>query len=252
VDLNLDASATQLSTSGKFSTSMEIFDSLGNSHIITIAFTKTAVANQWSYSLSFPNADVTTPIPPVTGNLQFDSNGKLIAPTNTAAPPVLNVTGLLDGASNLSLTWNIFDQGVPRFTQFSQPSATSALAQDGSGAANLIRVGLSDGGKVVAQYSNGDQVVVGQVAMATVRNPQSLIAVGNSNYALSAKSALPAIGLPGTGGRGSILGGTVEASTVDIAREFTNLIVFQRGYQANARLVTTVDEVSQETINLKR
>ena len=88
--------------------------------------------------------------------------------------------------------------------------------------------------------------------MATIRNPQSLLAVGNSNYALSARSATPATGLPGTGGRGTILGGTIEASTVDIAREFTNLIVYQRGYQANAKMVTTVDEISQETINLKR
>ena len=85
-----------------------------------------------------------------------------------------------------------------------------------------------------------------------MRNPQSLIAAGNNNYLLSARSALPAIGLPGSGGRGQVLGGTVEASTVDIAREFTNLIVYQRGYQANARVVTTADEISQETINLKR
>jgi flagellar hook protein FlgE len=165
---------------------------------------------------------------------------------------VLNITGFADGASNMALRWNIFDGQTPRLTQFSQSSAASALAQNGSPAANLIRVGLSDGGRVVAQYSNGEQVIVGQVAMATIRNPQSLLAAGNSNYSLSARSALPAIGLPGTGGRGSILGGTTEASTVDIAREFTNLIVYQRGYQANARLVTTVDEVSQETINLKR
>ena len=252
VDLNLDASATATSPTGKFSTSMEVFDSLGNSHIITVTFTKTATANQWGYSLTFPATDATPAPAAVTGTLQFDSNGKLATPTAAAAPPVMNITGLNDGATPLSLTWNIYNQTVPRLTQFSQPSATSALAQDGSGAANLIRVGLSDGGKVVAQYSNGDQVVVGQMAMSTVRNPQSLISVGNSNYALSAKSALPAIGLPGTGGRGSILGGTVEASTVDIAREFTNLIIFQRGYQANARLVTTVDEISQETINLKR
>jgi flagellar hook protein FlgE len=88
--------------------------------------------------------------------------------------------------------------------------------------------------------------------MASIRNPESLIAVGNNNYQLSARSALPAIGLPGTGGRGSIQGGAVEFSTVDIAREFTQLIVLQRGYQANAKVVTTVDEISQDTINLKR
>ena len=252
VDLNLDASATSTSATGKFSSSIEIFDSLGNSHVISVNFTKTATAGQWGYSLTFPAADVTAPITPVTGTLTFDSAGKLTAPTSVAAAPVLNVTGLKDGAAPLALTWNIFDQGVPRFTQYSQPSATSALDQDGSAAANLLRVGLSDGGRVVAQYSNGDQVVVGQMAMVTMRNPQSLISVGNSNYALSAKSALPAIGLPGTGGRGQILGGTIEASTVDIAREFTQLIVLQRGYQANAKVITAVDELSQETINLKR
>jgi flagellar hook protein FlgE len=88
--------------------------------------------------------------------------------------------------------------------------------------------------------------------MASVRNPESLVSVGDNNYQLSARSALPAIGRPGTGGRGTILGGAVESSTVDIAREFTNLIVLQRGYQANTRVITTVDEISQETINLKR
>jgi flagellar hook protein FlgE len=88
--------------------------------------------------------------------------------------------------------------------------------------------------------------------MASIRNPESLIAMGNNNYQLSARTALPAIGLPGTGGRGSIIGGAVEYSTVDIAREFTQLIVLQRGYQANSKVITAVDELSQETINLKR
>ncbi len=88
--------------------------------------------------------------------------------------------------------------------------------------------------------------------MASIRNPESLLAVGENNYQLGAQSATPAIGIPGTGGRGNILGSAVEASTVDIAREFTNLIVLQRGYQANTKVITTVDEISQDTINLKR
>ena len=126
------------------------------------------------------------------------------------------------------------------------------LAQNGSAAANLVSVGLADGGQVLAQYSNGQKVVVGQLAMATVRNAESLIAVGNSNYQTSALSALPAIGVPGTGGRGTVLGGSIEASTVDIAKEFTNLIVFQRGYEANAKVITTVDQLSSATIALKQ
>jgi flagellar hook protein FlgE len=88
--------------------------------------------------------------------------------------------------------------------------------------------------------------------MASIRNPESLVAVGDNNFQVSARSALPAVGVPGSGGRGTILGAAVESSTVDIAKEFTNLIVLQRGYQANTRVITTVDEISQETINLKR
>jgi flagellar hook protein FlgE len=252
VDLNLDASATNGSPTGSFSTSIQVYDALGNSHIVTFDFTKTTTANQWNYSLSFPSADVSSPITPVTGTLTFDGTGALISPTPSAAAPTLNVTGLTDGAANLSINWNIFNGTTPRITQYSQPSATSALSQDGAAAANLVHVGLADGGKIIAQYSSGDQVTVGQLAMATIRNPESLLAVGNSSFGLSALSALPSVGLPNTGGRGQILGASVEASTVDIAREFTNLIVFQRGYQANTKVITTVDQISQDTINLKQ
>jgi flagellar hook protein FlgE len=252
VDLNLNSSATAGPPPDTFSTSIEVYDSLGNSHVVTIQFTKTATANEWDYQMSFPDADLTAAGTPVTGTVTFDGTGALTSPTPADAAPVLDVTGLLNGASDMSITWDLFNNSAPRLTQFAQPSATAALAQNGSPAANLVRVGLADGGKIIAQYSNGQQVIVGQMAMATVRNPQSLIAIGNNNFQLSARSALPAIGVPGTGGRGTVLGGAVEASTVDIAREFTNLIVFQRGYQANTRVVTTVDEISQETINLKR
>lgn len=252
VDLNLNAAATPGPPPDEFATPIEVYDSLGNSHVVTVRFTKTANAGEWDYAVSFPDADLTAAGTPTTGTITFDSDGKLVSPLVTDAPPVLVAAGLKDGASDMSITWNLFNGSTPRLTQFSQPSATSALEQDGAPPANLVRVGLGNGGQILAQYSDGLQVVMGQMAMATVRNPQSLIAAGNSNFQLSARSAVPAIGLPDTGGRGSVLGGNVEASTVDIAREFTNLIVYQRGYQANTRVITTVDEVSQETINLKR
>ncbi len=252
VDLNLNAGAVAGEATGEFSTSIEVFDSLGNSHMVTFNFTKSDTANQWNYSVSVPDADFGSAYTPVTGSLTFDGNGKLTSPTSTDAAPVIPLTGLADGASDMSITWNIFNNGVPRISQYSQTSATAANDQDGGPAANLIRVGLADGGKVVALYSNGTQTVVGQVAMALIRNPQSLIAMGNSNFGLSARSALPAVGLPNTGGRGAVLGGSVEGSTVDIAKEFTNLIVLQRAYQANSKVVTTVDQLSQDTINLKQ
>jgi flagellar hook protein FlgE len=202
--------------------------------------------------VTVPNGDLNSTFTPVTGSITFDSSGKLTSPSATDDQPTIAITGLADGAEDMSVTWGFWNGTTARLTQYSQNSAVSAISQDGGGAANLVRVGLADGGKILAQYSNGQQTVVGQLAMALVRNPESLIAVGDNNFALSARSAVPAIGLPNTGGRGSILGGAVEASTVDIAKEFTNLIVLQRGYQANARVVTAVDELSQETINLKR
>jgi flagellar hook protein FlgE len=251
VDLNLNAAATAGPPPDTFSTSMQVFDSLGNTHIINFNFTKTSTANQWSYSMSFPDADLNAAGTPVTGTLTFDGFGNLTNPKPTDAPKVLTATGLKDGAADMNITWNLFNGTTSRITQFSKLSATSALTQDGAAAADLASIGISDGGKVIAQYSNGDQITVGQLAMATIRNPDSLIAVGNNNFQVSARSALPAVGLPATGGRGQVLGGHLEASTVDIAREFTNLIVFQRAYQANTRVVTTVDQLSQDTIDLK-
>jgi flagellar hook protein FlgE len=251
-DMNLTANSTAGPPATQFSTTIEVFDSLGSSHSVTVNFTKTATPGQWDYALSFPDADVTSPITPVTGTLTFNSEGKLIDPPAAGPFPAITVSGLTNGAADMTMTWQLYNGTSPRLNQYAQPSAVSANAQDGSPAAQLIRVGLDDGGRILAQYSDGQQIMVGQLAMAAIRNPESLVAVGNNNYQLSARSALPAIGTPGTGGRGTILGGAVEFSTVDIAREFTNLIVLQRGYQANTRVVTTVDELSQETINLKR
>ena len=256
-DLNLNASAAA-DASSKFTTPMTVFDTLGTSHVLTLSFEKTG-ANTWSYDVSLPGADVTggTPGTPfdiagATGTLTFDTGGALIDPA-AGSPIVFSIPGLADGAADMNITWDPYTAaGGGRITQFSQPSAPSANSQNGSGAAQLVHVGLADGGDILAQYSNGDQVVVGKVAMASIRNPDTLIAAGNNNFQLSARTATPSIGLSGTGGRGMISGGSVEASTVDIAQEFTNLIVYQRGYQANSRVVSTADQLSQDTINLIR
>ena len=148
------------------------------------------------------------------------------------------------------MTWHLYDGRSPQVTQYNAPSAPSATTQDGSSAASLTQVGLTDGGTDRGQYSNGTQIAVAQLALASIPNPQSLIAIGNNSFQSSAKTSLPSVGLPDTGGRGQVLGGSLEASTVDIAKEFTNLIVYQRAYQVNARVVTTVDQISQDTVNL--
>jgi len=255
LDLNLNSSAAADATS-EFSTPITIYDSLGTSHVLTFNFAKTG-PNEWSYQLTVPGDDVTggtagTPFPigGASGTLTFDANGQLADPV-LGSPIQFSIPGLADGASDLNLSWDPYTSaGVGRITQFGQKSAPSASMQNGSAAAQLIHVGLADGGQILAQYSNGDQLVVGQVALASIRNPDTLIAAGNNNFQLSARTATPSIGVPGTGGRGTIVGGSIEASTVDIAREFTNLIVYQRGYEANSRVVTTADQLSQDTINL--
>jgi flagellar hook protein FlgE len=257
MDLNLNSSAVADTTS-QFSDTIKVYDSLGTSHVVTVHFVK-AAANQWNYNMTVPGEEIGggtagTPfdISGASGSLTFGTDGQLTSPT-VGSPIAFSIAGLATGASDMNLSWNPFTStGAGRITQFGQPSAPSASSQNGSAAAQLIRVGLADGGKMLAQYSDGQQVIVGQVAMAGVRNPESLIASGNNNYQVSARTATPAIGLPNQGGRGDIVGGAIESSTVDIAREFTNLIVLQRGYQANSRVITTVDELSQETINLKR
>jgi flagellar hook protein FlgE len=256
VDLNLNAAAQAGQPDGVYSTPIEIVDSLGGTHLLTIDFTKSATPNEWSYSVSIAGADIGSTNANeelANGTLTFDSTGRLSVPDATSPSVAVNVAGLVSGAADITMEWELYTPfSAPRLTQFGQPSAVSANSQDGTPAASLTRVGIGEGGTLMAQYSNGQQRVVGQLALASIRNPESLIGVGNNNFQASAKTALPAVGPSDTAGRGRILGESLEYSTVDIAREFTNLIIFQRGYQANSRVVTAMDEISQETINLKR
>jgi flagellar hook protein FlgE len=257
VSLNLNAAGVVGEPTGTFSTPLEIVDSLGISHVLTITFTKTD-PNTWDYEVFIPGEDLATgtagtPSSLGTGTLTFDSNGRLSDPPADPGTVAFSVAGLTSGASDMDVDWQLYEAGgTPKLTQYAQASAVAAVNQDGNPAAQLVKVGLADGGKILAQYSNGEQRVVGQVALAAVRNPDSLMAVGNNNYQLTARTATPAVGVPQTGGRGKVLGSSLESSTVDIAQEFTNLIVLQRGYQANARVITAVDEISQETMNMKR
>lgn len=256
--MNLNAGGTVGDSTGTFSQPVQVVDSLGNTQTLTATFTKTA-NNAWSYSFSIPASALTTaPTAPLaTGTLTFDPSGKLLTPAPTAPATTNNVaiavSGLADGASNLSLNWNLNDtKGNPTLTQVSQPSQVSSMNQDGTAAATLVSIGIQDGGILQAEYSNGQQKAVGVLAIAGIRNPDSLSAIGSNNYQLSSTTTPPVIGTAETGGRGKILGTSLESSTVDIAKEFTNLIVYQRGYQANAKVINTEDQLSQETIQLKQ
>ena len=255
-NLNLQSDATVGAPNGTFSAPIQVVDSLGSTHTLTVTFTK-ASANNWNYEVSIPGQDLAagtpgTPSSLATGSVTFDSNGNLTSPAAPGQVPVA-ITGLADGASDMNINWNLFDaSNTQTLTQFAQPSALSASNQNGIQAAQITQLALANGGQLIAHYSDGAQQVVGQLALASIANPSSLISVGQNNLTIGADTATPAVGTPGTGNRGSIEAGALEGSTVDIATEFTNLIVYQRSYQANSKVISTLDQLTQDVLNIKQ
>lgn len=247
---NLDASSA-VGTS--FSTPVTVFDSLGTSHVLTYQFTKTA-ANAWSYQINLPAADTGgtgAPTVVATGNLVFNPDGTLATP----AGPVtgIAVTGLADGAANLNMTWNVQDlAGNSLLTQSAAPSATANTFQNGYGSGTLSDFSITSDGTIEGSFTNNQTLALGQIVLANFANPQGLLRVGQNSFQTTLSSGAPAIGVAGSGGRGTVTGGSLEQSNVDIATEFSNMIVTQRGYQANARVVTTFDQLTQDTINMKQ
>jgi flagellar hook protein FlgE len=256
LNMNLQSNGVVGASSGSFAAPIQVVDSLGTTHTLTVNFTKTG-ANAWSYEVDIPGQDLSsgtagTPSKLATGSLTFDSNGNLKTP---AAPGqvAVAVKGLADGASDINLNWNLYDvNGIATITQFAQPSAVSGTSQDGVAAAEITQVSLSNGGSIVAHFSDGSQQVVGQLALATISNPESLISVGQNNFEIGANTSTPVIGAPSTGSRGAILGGALESSNVDIAQEFTSLIVYQQAYEANSKVISTQDQLTHVLLNIKQ
>ena len=246
MNINLDSSAA-VGTS--FSAPIQVYDSLGTAHTLTITMTKTA-ANSWSYVANLPAADQNAPPAGglLAGVLTFDASGNLTAPVG---PQTIPIKGLSDGAADMKVNWNLVNaSGANTITQYAQTSGVSSPVQDGSAPGQVTSIGLQNGGLLVATYSNGQQVTVGQLAMASITNPNSLIQVGNNNLQASATTAQPAVGAAGTSGLGQIVGGSIEASTADMATQFTDLLSYERSYQAASRVITTSDQLLQDTVGL--
>lgn len=236
---------------GTYSAPIQVFDSLGQAHTLTVTYTETA-PGAWSYAVTIPAADLTSGgnTTVASGNLTFDANGNLTSPA-AGAPIAISATGLADGANDLNINWNVYNSaGAPQLTQYAQASAVSNPKQDGFAAGQISSVSIQNGGLVVADYSNGQQVTLAQLAIGSIANPTSLMQVGNNNLQASAATAQVAIGASGAGGNGTIQGGSLEASTTDMAAEFTHLLSYERSYQAASRVITTADQLAQETVNL--
>ncbi len=237
---------------------LQVVDSLGSEHTLTVTFTKSATtANVWNYDVTVPGGDLTggtagqqKSVLSAPGSITFNSDGTM-STTGSTSPVPLSITGLADGAADMSINWNLLNtDGSGTITQYSQASNLASSTQDGAQASQLTQVGIQNGGQIVATFSNGQQKVEGQLALAAIQNPDSLQNVGNNNFATTSATATPAMGMPQTGGRGQILAGSLEGSNVDMATEFTNLIVFQSAYQASSRVITTANQMSQDLMNL--
>jgi flagellar hook protein FlgE len=185
------------------------------------------------------------------GSLLFDASGNLVGPTADISG--ITFAGLSDGAANLDLTWGIYGQsGKPIISQVKQTSEVSSKTQDGytSGGYNGFSIGTD--GTVTASFLNGKTLDVGQLVLGSVANLQGLKAMGGGNFAATTASGTVTVGASGTSGLGTMEGGALEASNVNISAEFSNLIIAQRAFEANSKAVTTFDTVTQTTINMIR
>jgi len=251
--MSLAVNLNSTDTGGTFSAPIQVFDSLGQSHTLTATYTNTGT-NTWSYALTIPTADLTAggSTTVASGTLTFDANGNLTSPAASADPQVVQISGLADGASDLSINWNLYNPttGSSNITQLAESSGLGSSTQNGFAAGQISNVTLQNGGLLVANYTNGQTVTVGQLAVASIANPDTLTAVGNNYLQASTATSTPAIGTANSGARGQIVAGSIETSTVDIAQEFTNLLTFERSYQANSRVITVSDQLLQDTVGL--
>jgi len=203
---------------------VSVFDATGNERELALTFTKSAAG--WSLSAT----DGTTTVTP--GALTFAADGSLTTPT------ALTLGGVAVDISALS--------------GFAGLDTVKAKSQDGQAAGTLQSFALGADGTITGSFSNGLKQTIGRLALGSFTNPSGLEKAGGSLFRTSVNSGESQVGAAGTGGRGSLAGGALEMSNVDLSSEFTSLIVAQRGFQANSRVITTSDEVLQELVNLKR
>jgi len=246
----LSLSADGNRTPNVISGSVTIFDSLGSSHQVTIKFTKIG-DNQWTWTASVPGTSTISGTPVSTsGTMMFNADGTLdpanISPNN----PQLTFEPA-GGANPLVIDLN-FGNGFSGITQTSASSVVSALSQNGFASATLSNINIDQYGNIVGIFSNGNSRTLAQVMVATFANLNGLISVGDNLFSAYANSGEPRIGSLGEETGTTVQSGALEQSNVDLSEEFTKMIVSQRGFQANARVITTADTLLQEITNLIR
>jgi flagellar hook protein FlgE len=190
-----------------------------------------------------------------SGALSFDASGNLVSPAADVAG--ISFAGLSDGAAAMNMTWDLYGgSGKGTISQVDQTSsststtAVSSTLQNGYSSGEYSGFSIGSDGTVTAIFDNGQKLNVGQLALGNVVNLQGLKAMGNGEYATTLASGTATVGVSGSAGFGTMVGGALEGSNVNISGEFSNLIIAQRAFEANSKAVTTFDTVTQETINM--
>ncbi|EOE1423840.1 flagellar hook protein FlgE [Providencia stuartii] len=222
-----------------FSTTMTAFDSQGNIHEISVYFVKTD-DNKWTAYAK----DAGDKVAKKLGDMEFDGNGRLNSPTNAVF--AFDYQGL-NGANNGTLQ---IDLNKTRQQKVSE-SSVSAIDVNGYPAGEYTNFKVEDNGLIVANYSNQQKRVVGQVALSAFANPNGLVSQGGNVWAPSNASGNPMDGVPGVGQFGKLTSGALESSNVDMSQELINMIVMQRNYQSNAQTIKTQDQMLQTMVNLR-
>jgi len=232
-------------------TSLTVYDVQGAPIDTTFTFAKTA-ADTWTVTATMPDQATQAPVTVGTATLTWDP---------TATPPAFNPAPALTltptaatgawGANTIAIDFGASGDATA-LRQFAGQSSVAALSQDGSALGTLQSFTIGQDGVVTGVFSNGRTRAIGQIALAAFSNASGLEKTGSSLYRASVNSGLAQVGRAGGGGRGTLSGSTLEMSNVDLAQEFTNLIIAQRGFQANSRVITASDELLQDLVNLKR
>jgi len=237
-NLNLDA---RLAVGESYSTALPVFDSLGDSHILTTSYLRQTLSpSTWLVTATLDNA---TPAGSQSfGTLSFNSSGQLEDPKTLSGPSWTPANGAAALAPSID-----FD-GT---TQYGSESAVNSLKQNGYTTGSLVGIDVGSDGILNGRYSNGQPQKLGQVVLATFANPNGLLNLGNNQWSLSSVSGPELLAAPGTGGRGVIQSSAVEDSNVDLTNELVDMITAQRNYQANAQTIKTQDAIMQTLLNLR-
>ncbi len=240
-----------------FQTPIQVYDSLGNAQSLMVTYTKVAGSNSWTYDVAdtaVPPSTITSV--PAIGTIDFNGTGNIQTlngqPAANKSNTQMSITWLNGTSSNIS--FNIINpvDGTQNFTGLSSPNNNLSSSQDGFPAGTLRDLTVDQNGLVSGSFTNGQILPMAQLAMSSFTNVNGLQQSGNNHWTQTLASGAPTTGVANQSGRGGILGSNLELSNVDVAAEFTKLIVSQRGYQANAKIVTTTDELLQVTLNLKQ